>query len=121
MPNLPLTALAGANTTQDATDWVIKKADLATTGLNCPPGSTIPTPKATNSATSLLVALLEFGADNFTDAAQRENPDINMVIEVSPYAQTDFANGTNYDVITYNVRVRKPKADTGIDPDHYDT
>lgn len=120
MANLALTALCGANASQTITDWVIKKADLASTGLNCPPGSTVPTPKANNSATSLLVAMLEYGADNFTDTAQQANPDINMTIEVSPYSQTDYANNQNYDVTTYNVRVRKLKANTGIDPDDYD-
>ncbi|MBD2503135.1 hypothetical protein [Anabaena azotica] len=120
MPNLPLTALAGQNTSQTATDWIIKKADLGATGLNCPPNSSVPTPKATNSATSLLVALLEFGAGNFTTAAQTADPAINMTIAIDPFTTTDFANGNYYDVTTFNVKVRKIKQDTGVDPDDYD-
>ncbi len=120
MPNLPLTAL-GASATQNQTSFTFVKNDYADTGLNVPEGGTTPVPKAINSATSLLVAILEKGEQNFTPAAQTADPAINMTITKQDFQGSATVNGQPFEVITYLVSVRRPRRSIALDPDDFDT
>lgn len=121
MPNLPLTALGGPNATQNQTDIIFKKADFASVGLNRNEDTNTVTPKATNSATSLLVALLEYGSQNFTAEAQESDPSINMVIGKENTTSPVFTGSGNQEDVTYTVRVRRPRRTVTVDPDDFDT
>ena len=74
-----LVSVFGPNATQNATDIVIKKADLVAAGL---------TPGATNTAESLLASIFIFAANNLTEA-NRFTDQVNRNIGIE-YAATDI-------------------------------
>jgi len=108
-----LTDIYGANATQSSTQLVIAKGDL--TGL---------TASATNTAESLLVALLLKAMTTLTPANQATNPDQSITVAVgTPTLTTEFdattQTSTQYKETPITVTLRKPYTDTGIDPDDY--
>ncbi|MBW4689599.1 MAG: hypothetical protein KME40_32035 [Komarekiella atlantica HA4396-MV6] len=101
----------GNNSTQDATDLIIKKSDLISTGL---------TPSANNTAESLLLAIILKFKAALTDEARDTNIDqsVAVVDGFSPAITT--RNNTIYLRNTISVEVDRflVGADT-IDPDDY--
>lgn len=107
-----LTDIFGAAATQSATTLTIAKADLASVGL---------TASATNTAESLLVAILLRAKALLTTANSETNPDQSITI-----AEADFnfqtlvtRNNTTYRQATYTVNLQKLDAGANIDPDDY--
>jgi hypothetical protein len=104
-----LVQVFGANATQTSTDLVIKKSDLADTGL---------TPSASNTAESLLLAIvLKFKA-TLTDAARDTDQSVAVTDGFSPSVTT--RNNAIYLRNTISVEVDKLLAGADvIDPDDY--
>ena len=112
MPEPTLTQIFGAAATQSATTITIAKADLASVGL---------TASATNTAESLLVALLLKAKEVLTPIAAETNPDQSLTI-----VQPDFnfqtlvsRNNTTYRQSSYSINLQKLDTDNLIDPDDY--
>ncbi len=106
-----LTSVFGANATQTSTDLVIKKSDLVDTGL---------TPGASNTAESLLLAIvLKFKA-TLTDAAREINIDQSVAVTDGFSPSITTRNNAIYLRNTISVEVDKllNGADV-IDPDDY--
>lgn len=106
-----LTAVFGANATQDATTLTITKADLTSTGL---------TPSANNTAESLLLAIvLKFKAV-LTDTARDTNVDQSVAVVEGFSPSITTRNNVIYLRNTISVEVDKllTGADV-IDPDDY--
>lgn len=106
-----LTAVFGANATQDATALTISKSDLVSTGL---------TPSATNTAESLLLAIvLKFKAV-LTDTARDTNVDQSVAVTDGFSPSVTTRNNAIYLRNTISVEVDKllTGADV-IDPDDY--
>jgi hypothetical protein len=108
-----LQALYGANASQTSSQLTIAKGDL--TGL---------TASSTNTAESLLVALLLKWESELTTANQASNSDQSItVVRGTPTLTTEFdattGNSTQYKETPFTLTLRKPYVDSGIDPDDY--
>jgi hypothetical protein len=101
----------GANATQTATDLVIKKSDLADSGL---------TASANNTAESLLLALILHFKANVTAATRDTNIDQSVAVNDGYSPAITTRNDAIYLRNTISVEVDKllTGADT-IDPDDY--
>jgi len=99
----------GANATQDATDIVIKKADLA--GL---------TPSASNTAESLLSGILLTAKPTLSSTNFASNIDQSLSIEngFSSFT-TRGTNNAAYRVDQLNVNLAKLDTGATLDPDDY--
>lgn len=106
-----LVQVFGANATQTSTDLVIKKSDLADTGL---------TPGASNTAESLLLAIvLKFKAV-LTDTARDTN--IDQSVAVTDGFSPSITTRNNAIYLRNTISVEVDKLLTGadvIDPDDY--
>lgn len=101
----------GANATQTLSTLTISKTDLATVGL---------TASATNTAESLIVALLLLAGSYLKATNQTSvNTDIQVTIDDSGYPQLVSRNSLNWRQITYNVNLQTPDTGLTIDPDNY--
>lgn len=106
-----LTQVFGANAVQDANTLTISKADLASVGL---------TANATNTAESLIVALLLKASSYLNETNQSNtNTDIQVTIANSGFPQIVVRNNANYRQITYNVNLQTIDNGFVIDPDNY--
>jgi len=108
-----LQALYGASAAQSNSQLTIDKADL--TGL---------TASSTNTAESLLVALLLLWEAQLTSANQATNPNQSVTVtRGTSTLTTEFdsttGNSTQYKETPFTIALRKPYIDTGIDPDDY--
>ncbi|MCC5640548.1 hypothetical protein LC593_32910 [Nostoc sp. CHAB 5844] len=105
-----LTDVFGAGATQNATTVTIAKADLAAVGL---------TASASNTAESLLVAILLKAETYLNDTNQANN--IDQSVSLSTATTPSFTNRNNAvyirDAIT--VEIDKPAGTLTIDPDNY--
>ena len=104
-----LQQIFGANATQTATTLTISKADLAAVGLSA---------SATNTAESLLVALLLKAGASLTDANLQANPDQSISI-VDSFESLVTRNNTSYRQKTYSINLQKLDANTPISPNDY--
>ncbi len=98
----------GANATQTLNELVIAKSDL--TGL---------TASATNTAESLIVAILLKAKEYLNDTNQATNGDIQITVEQSAFPQIISRNSQNYRQITFNVDLQTIDTSFNIDPDNY--
>ncbi len=106
-----LTAVFGANATQDATDLIIKKADLTGVGL---------TPGANNTAESLLLAINLKAQQALTEAARDTNIDQSVALTDGFSPGITTRNNTIYLRNTISIEVDKELAGADvIDPDDY--
>jgi hypothetical protein len=107
-----LQQIFGAAATQTATTLTIAKADLATVGL---------TATATNTAESLLVALLLKAKEVLTPVALETNPDQSLTVSEADFNfQTLVSrNNTTYRQSSYAINLQKLDAANLIDPDDY--
>lgn len=102
-----LTDIFGSGATQNASTITIQKADL--TGL---------TPSATNSAESLLAAIVLKAAGYLTTTNQDVNPDQSITISQGIGSiQTD--GNQNYRIYPYTIDFRKVDNQVSIDPDDF--
>lgn len=100
----------GANASQNLTTLTITKADLASVGL---------TASATNTAESLIVAILLKAKVELNDTKQATNSDIQITVEQSAFPQIISRNSQNYRQITFNVDLQTIDNSFSIDPDNY--
>ncbi len=105
-----LVQVFGSGATQDASTLTIQKSALATVGL---------TASGTNTAESLLVAILLLAATYQNEANQTSNPDIQVTIADSGFPQIINRNSAQYRQITYNCNLQTPDTGFSIDPDNY--
>lgn len=112
MPEPTLTDVFGAAATQSATTLTIAKADLAAVGL---------TASSTNTAESLLVAILLKAKTVLTAEDLEANPDQSIVI-----APADFnfqtllqRNNTTYRQSSYTINLQKVDAGSVVNPNDY--
>ncbi len=101
----------GINATQDATTLTISKTDLTSTGL---------TPSATNTAESLLIAVVLKMQGSLTNVARDTNPDQSIAVTDGFSPSITTRNNAIYLRNTISVEVDKLLlgADV-IDPDDY--
>ncbi|MBD2416083.1 hypothetical protein FACHB389_35500 [Nostoc calcicola FACHB-389] len=106
-----LTAVFGANATQNSTDLVIKKSDLTSAGL---------TPDANNTAESLLLAVNLKAKAALTEEARDENIDQSVALTDGFSPSIATRNNAIYIRNTISIEVDKEleNADV-IDPDDY--
>ncbi|WP_414587403.1 hypothetical protein [Scytonema sp. PCC 10023] len=104
-----LTDVFGPGATQTATTLTISKADLATVGLSA---------SATNSAESLVVALLLLAQKYLSDENQALNPDIQITITQS-FDSLVTRNNTTYRQRSYSIEMQRPDASAAINPNDY--
>lgn len=100
----------GANASQTTTTLTIAKADLVSVGL---------TASATNTAESLVVAILLKAKEYLNDTNQATNSDIQITVEQSAFPQIISRNSQNYRQITFNVDLQTVDNSFSIDPDNY--
>lgn len=112
-----LIAVFGSNASQSATQLIISKADMATVGL---------TASDTNTAESLIVAILKLAITALTDDNRDANP--NQSIGISENSAPTFIsrliNSTTNTYATYvrdtfSVELDKAYSGASIDPDDY--
>ena len=99
----------GANATQNATDIILKKADLVAVGLS---------PSPTNSAESLFVAIALNAKLNLSTANRNTNPDQSVAIE-DGFAQIASRGTTQYYQSSFTLTAQKINTTAAIDPDDY--
>jgi hypothetical protein len=104
-----LTAVFGANATQDADSITISKTDLATTGLIA---------AANNKAEVLLTAVLLKAKAALTVANQDVNPEQSITFE-SGLSTFTRRNDTDYRRDQITINLEKPDVDALIDPNAY--
>ncbi len=104
-----LTQVFGQHASQDANTLTISKIDLATVGL---------TASATNTADSLVVALILLWQLHLTTANQGTNSDQNITIEDS-FSSIISRNNVNYRQSSKTINLQKPDTSAVIDPDDY--
>ncbi|WP_017652301.1 hypothetical protein [Fortiea contorta] len=105
-----LTQVFGTNATQTATTITITKADLSSTGL---------TASATNTAESLVAAILLKAAEYLNSTSQGTNSDIQILIEDSGLPGFTTRDNQRYRRTTYNVEFQKPDTNSTLDPDDF--
>ncbi|MBR8832710.1 MAG: hypothetical protein DSM106950_01365 [Stigonema ocellatum SAG 48.90 = DSM 106950] len=104
-----LVQVFGANATQTSTQLIISKADLVATGL---------TVSNTNTANSLLVALILQWQSYLNVTNQANNSDQNITIEDS-YSSIVSRNSLNYRQDTKTINIQRIDSTASIDPDNY--
>ncbi|BBD66342.1 hypothetical protein NIES4072_63890 [Nostoc commune NIES-4072] len=107
----PTLAVFGANATQTATDLVIKKSDLVAVGL---------TPATSNTAESLLIAIILQFKTVLTDTARDTN--IDQSIAVTDGFSPSITTRNNAIYLRNTISIEVDKLLTGadvIDPDDY--
>lgn len=111
MPKPSLTEVFGAGATQTSTTITIVKSDLASVGL---------TATATNSAESLLTAILLKAKAHLTEANFEANIDQSTVVGTG-FKSTSIRGTNNTPYITDQLTVTLAKIDPQdpIDPDNY--
>ncbi|MDZ8096714.1 MAG: hypothetical protein RMZ42_32970 [Nostoc sp. DedQUE05] len=111
MAERTITEVFGANASQTATDLVIKKSDLASVGL---------TASSSNTAESLLLAIVLKGQETLTETARETNIDQSVAITDGFSPSITTRNNAIYLRNTVSVEVDKllTGADV-IDPDDY--
>lgn len=102
----------GSGATQSATTLTIAKADLAAVGL---------TASATNTAESLLVALVLLAKNYLTTANQENNVEQNVVVAESSFNFLSFQtrNNQQYQQFSYEVNLQEIYSNTGPNPNNY--
>lgn len=101
-----LIQIFGTNATQDSSTITISKSDLAGVGL---------TASASNSAESLLVAILLKASAYLTQTAQDANIDQSVVVEQGT-SNIITRNNQSYREYTINVSASKLDTQTTINP-----
>lgn len=111
MPKPSLAEVFGAGASQSLTTITIAKSDLASIGL---------TASATNSAESLLTAILLKAKSYLTEAAFEANIDQSTVVGTG-FKSTTIRGTNNTQYITDQLTVTLAKIDPQdpIDPDNY--
>ncbi len=104
-----ITDIFGPNAQQTATTLTIAKADLATVGL---------TATATNTAESLVVAILLLAMKYLNDDNQAKNPDIQITI-AQGFDTLVNRNNAYYRQRSYTIDFQKLDTSSTIDPDDY--
>jgi hypothetical protein len=102
-----LTAVFGAGATQNATDLIIKKADL--------PGLTA---SANNTAESLLAGIILKAETDLTTTARDADPDRNIAIEPG-FDSIAYRGTTAYYQAQRQITLQKVNTSAAIDPDDY--
>ena len=112
MPEPTLVQIFGAAATQTATTITIAKADLASVGL---------TASATNTAESLLVAILLKAKSVLTPLALETNPDQSITVTEADFNFQTLITRNNaiYRQSSYAINLQKLDAGNIIDPDDY--
>jgi hypothetical protein len=111
MAERTLVEVFGTNATQTSTDLVIKKSDLVSAGL---------TPSASNTAESLLIAIILKFKAVLTDTARDTNIDQSVAV-VDGYSPS-ITTRNNAIYLRNTISVEVDKLLTGadvIDPDDY--
>ncbi|MFM6880377.1 MAG: hypothetical protein ACKPKK_06970 [Dolichospermum sp.] len=111
MPEPTLTEVFGAGATQTATTITISKEALTTVGL---------TATTTNSAESLLAAILLIAKNNLTETKYELNVDQSIVIG-NGFRSTTVRGNNNTPYVTDQLTVNFSKIDpqTPLDPNDY--
>ena len=104
-----LAQVFGEHASQDANTLTISKADLAVTGL---------TASATNTADSLVVALILLWQSYLTTTNQNNNPDQYITIEDS-FSSIISRNNINYRQNSKTINLQKVDTDSAINPNDY--
>jgi hypothetical protein len=102
-----LTQVFGAGATQDATSVTFLKANLLTL-----------TPSATNSAESLLMAIVLTAQQNLTTTARDGDADRKVAVE-DGFEQSTYRGTTRYNQIQLSVTAQKLSPASAIDADDY--
>lgn len=112
MPEPSLTDIFGANALQTGTSLTIDKEDLITVGL---------IPSATNTAESLLVAILLKAKMVLTAEDLEANPDQSVVIAPADFNFQTLVqrNNITYRQATYSINLQKPDAGATVNPNDY--
>lgn len=109
-----LVQVFGAGATQNATTLTITKADLVAAGL---------TVTASNTAESLLTAIVKLAMTTLSETNRESNLDQSVaIVESTIPSFTTRINGTTtttYIRDTLSIELDKPYTSTGIDPDDY--
>lgn len=105
-----LTQVFGADATQTLTTLTISKADLVSTGL---------TASSSNTAESLMVAILLKAANYLNTTTQDSDNDVQVTIADSGFPSLVSRNSGTYRQITYNINMQTPDTGSSIDPDNY--
>ncbi|MCC5629082.1 hypothetical protein LC613_13760 [Nostoc sphaeroides CHAB 2801] len=105
-----LVQVFGAGATQDASTLTIQKSALADKGL---------TISASNTAESLLAAIVLLTSSYLNETSQATNTDIQITIADSGYPQIITRNSIQYRQTTYNVNFQKVDDSTTLDPDNF--
>ncbi len=104
-----LTDVFGASASQTATQLVISKSDLASTGL---------TATANNTAESLVVALIKQWQSVLNTTAQQANSAIQVTVSDS-FSSIANRNGQAYRQFTKTVALQKPDVTPDLNPNDY--
>ncbi|AFY54384.1 hypothetical protein Riv7116_1843 [Rivularia sp. PCC 7116] len=104
-----LTEIFGANAIQDANSLTIDKNDLVAIGL---------TPSATNTAESLLAAIIAIAQQTLTAVRQDTHPEQSVVIEDSLESLVTRGDQV-YRQLTKTISFEKPDSQSAFDPDDY--
>lgn len=112
MPEPTLQQIFGANAAQTASTLTISKADLAAVNL---------TASATNTAESLLVAIVLMAKNYLTPSAQESNPDQSITVTEADFNFQSLVtrNDQTYRQSTYTINLQKLDTGNIIDPDDY--
>ena len=105
-----LTAVFGANATQDGTTLTITKADLASSGY---------TPSGTDSAEKILAAIIDKARTALTSTAADTNPDQSIVFDDNPFFTGTERASTRFTRLSLTVNFDTAVSLTGIVPDNY--
>ncbi|BAY10640.1 hypothetical protein [Calothrix sp. NIES-2098] len=109
MAELTLTQLFGSGATQDASTLTIQKSALVAQGL---------TASSSNTAESLVVALVKQWQSVATPTAQESNGDIQVTIEDS-YQSIVTRNNTQYREFSKTIKLQIEDTTSTIDPDDF--
>ena len=104
-----LAAIFGNNASQDATQLIISKADLATVGL---------TAGATNTPESLLAAIIALAQPNLGEVGYDANLDQSIMITDQSDSLTTRGSVT-YRLKSKTIEFYKPDSSGNFDPDDY--
>lgn len=104
-----LAEVFGANASQTATTLTIDKGDLSPTGL---------TPSATNTAESILAAIIKRLLSNLTVEYQLLNPDQSISLQIANPTIYQSPHGDRYRQ-TIVISFDSPHTDPGLVPDDY--
>jgi hypothetical protein len=109
MPEPTLADVFGANSSQTATTLTIDKGDLSAAGL---------TASATNTAESILAAMIKRLLSNLTVEYQLLNPDQSVSLQIANPTIYQSPHGDRYRQ-TVMISFDSPHTDPGLVPDDY--